>query len=352
MNAHRAKRTVIRHVMKLLPLIDQFNRPLHDLRISVTDRCNFRCRYCMPREVFGPQYHYLRQQELLTFEEITRIASLFSGLGVTKIRLTGGEPLLRRDLDVLVHMLSSVSGIVDVAMTTNGALLAAQADALRKAGLNRVTVSLDAIDEVIFQQMNDAEFSAARVLQGINTAAKVGLSPIKVNMVVQRGVNDCEVLALAEQFRHTPVVLRFIEYMDVGNTNNWKLPEVVPSAEIVEIISQRWALEPVQPRYFGEVASRYTYKDGAGEIGVISSVTAPFCGSCTRARLSSDGKLFTCLFGSDGVDLRTLVRGDGTDDDLRSLISSVWTRRSDKYSETRSAEGSSQKKVEMSRIGG
>src|SRR6266487_4554538 len=284
-----------------VPLADTLARPLRDLRISVTARCQFRCTYCMPREVFGRDFVFLPREQLLTFEELTRLARLFAGLGVRKLRLTGGEPLLRRDLDKLVAMLAGIGGIGDIALTTNGALLAGKAQALAAAGLRRVTVSLDSLDDAVFMALNDAGFPVARVLAAIAAAARAGLAPVKVNMVVRRGVNEQSVLPMAAHFRQSGHVLRFIEYMDVGTTNGWRLDDVVPAAEIISLISGQWPMEPVDPAYPSEVACRYRYRDGAGEIGLIASVTQPFCRSCTRARLSADdGKLHTCLFAAAG----------------------------------------------------
>jgi cyclic pyranopterin phosphate synthase len=331
--------------------LDTLGRPLRDLRISVTDRCNFRCTYCMPKEVFGHAYEFLRRAELLTFEEITRLARVFAGHGMEKIRLTGGEPLLRRDLDQLVGMLAGIPG-VDLTLTTNGSLLPQRAPALAAAGLRRVTVSLDSLDDEVFRAMNDVDFPVARVLEGIEAAARAGLRPVKVNMVVKRGVNDGSVLAMARRFHGTPHIVRFIEYMDVGHTNGWRLDDVVPAAEIVETIDRELPLEPLEPNYPGEVANRWRYCDGGGEIGVIASVTRPFCGSCTRARLSADGKLYTCLFAVHGHDLRGLLRGGVSDDELSAAISGVWGRRADRYSEVRSANTAELPKVEMSYIGG
>jgi GTP 3',8-cyclase len=332
--------------------IDRLERPLRDLRISVTDRCNFRCTYCMPKEVFGHGYAFLPRTELLTFEEITRLARVFAAAGVTKIRLTGGEPLLRRHLERLVTMLAGLDGITDVALTTNGAGLAARARTLRDAGLNRVTVSLDALDDDTFAAMNDVGFPVARVLAGIQAAQDAGLAPVKVNMVVKRGVNDDAILAMAEHFRHSGHILRFIEYMDVGTTNGWRLDEVVTAEKIRRAVDSSWPLEPLPANYAGEVANRYRYRDGAGEIGVIASVTQPFCGSCTRARLSADGRLHTCLFASRGHDLRGLLRGGASDDALAHHLHSIWTARADRYSEARTARTPPAAKVEMSYIGG
>src|SRR4051812_37193610 len=331
-------------------LVDTRGRAMHDLRISVTDRCNFRCVYCMPREVFDSQYRFLPHEAILSFEEIARLAGVFVGLGVKKIRLTGGEPLVRRDLARLVGMLSQLA--VEITLTTNGSLLAKQADSLKKAGLDRVTVSLDSLDEATFRAMNDADFPVAKVIEGIETAAAAGLGPVKINMVVKRGVNDDGIVAAAERWRGTGHIIRFIEYMDVGSTNGWRMDDVVPSAEIVRRISERWPLEPVGANYPGEVAERWRYVDGAGEIGVISSVTQAFCSSCNRMRLSTEGSLFTCLFARSGHDLKGLLRGGATDDELRNEIAAVWQRRADRYSEIRTAETAKLRKVEMSYIGG
>jgi cyclic pyranopterin phosphate synthase len=333
-------------------VLDTRSRPLRDLRISVTDRCNFRCTYCMPKEIFGRDYAFLPRAELLSFEEITRLASVFADQGVTKIRLTGGEPLLRRDLERLVEMLAGISGIDDVALTTNGTALAAKAQALRNAGLARVTVSLDAIDDETFGAMNDVSFPVTRVLDGIDAAAQAGLSPVKINMVVKRGVNDHAIVPMADHFRNTGHILRFIEYMDVGTTNGWCLDDVVPAVEIRNAIHASWPLEPLTANYPGEVANRYRYLDGAGEIGLITSVTQPFCSGCTRARISAEGKLHTCLFASHGHDLRALLRNGATDQELAERLRSIWTVRTDRYSEARSAETAPTQKVEMSYIGG
>jgi GTP 3',8-cyclase len=338
------------------PPADTLARPIRDLRISVTDRCQFRCTYCMPREVFGRDYAFLPREQLLTFEELARVARIFADLGVRKLRLTGGEPLLRRDLDKLVAMLASIDGIQDIALTTNGALLATKATALAAAGLRRVTVSLDSLDDAVFMALNDVGYPVARVLDGITAADRAGLAPVKVNMVVKRGVNEQSILPMAEHFRGSGHVLRFIEYMDVGTTNGWRLDEVVPAAEIIARIGERWPLDAMEPTYPGEVARRYRYRDGAGEIGLIASVTQPFCRGCTRARLSADGQLYTCLFAAAGHDLRGPLRTDATDQALRDQISSIWTRRTDRYSEHRTRQTArvqkSEPKVEMSRIGG
>jgi cyclic pyranopterin phosphate synthase len=332
---------------------DLLARPLRDLRISVTDRCNMRCVYCMPREVFGRDYVFLPRSELLTFEEIERLARAFVAQGVEKLRITGGEPLLRRDLHVLVERLAAIAGVRDIALTTNGVLLPRQAERLAAAGLGRVTVSLDALDDATFMAMNDAAVPVARVLAGIDAAAAAGLAPVKVNTVVKRGANEHAVVDLAERFRGTGHVVRFIEYMDVGTTNGWRMDDVVPAAEILEQVGERWPLEPVAPRYPGEVAGRYRYRDGGGEIGVIASVTRPFCGACTRARLSAQGELFTCLFSARGHDLRAPLRAGAGDEDLHELVGRVWARRADRYSEIRGAETPRPaRRVEMSHIGG
>jgi len=332
-------------------LVDTLGRPVRDLRISVTDRCNFRCVYCMPKEVFGRDYRFLERRELLTFEEIERLARAFVRQGVEKIRLTGGEPLVRRDLERLIEKLARIDDL-DLTLTTNGSLLPQKAQALSDAGLNRVTVSLDSLDDDVFNAMNDVDFPVARVLEGIDAAAAAGLAPVKVNMVVKRGVNDAGILPMARRFHGTGHILRFIEYMDVGHTNGWRLDEVVPAAEIVAAIDAELPLEPAEPNYPGEVANRWRYKDGGGEIGVIASVTQPFCGGCTRARLSAEGRLFTCLFATRGHDLRAVVRSDATDDELDEAIAGIWRTRSDRYSELRTAETAAQPKVEMSYIGG
>jgi GTP 3',8-cyclase len=331
---------------------DSFGRPVRDLRISVTDRCNFRCVYCMPREVFGRDYQFLQRSELLTYEEIERLCRIFVAHGVEKVRLTGGEPLVRRNLERLVAMLAAVPGLRDLTLTTNGSLLAGKAHALKDAGLSRVTVSLDSLDNDVFTAMNDVDFPVERVLAGIEAAAAACLGPIKINMVVRRGLNEDSVLPMARYFRGTGTILRFIEYMDVGHTNGWRLDDVVPAAEIVETIDAEMPLEPVEPNYQGEVAARWRYRDGSGEIGVISSVTQPFCGDCTRARLSAEGKLYTCLFAVKGHDLRALLRDGASDTELVDAISRIWRFRDDRYSEIRSAETVDLPKVEMSYIGG
>jgi len=329
---------------------DTLGRPLRDLRISVTDRCNFRCVYCMPRDVFGRDYRFLPRRELLTFEEIERVAKIFVGLGVRKLRLTGGEPLLRRDLEDLVARLARL-GALDLTLTTNASVLDQKAAALAAAGLIRVTVSLDSLDDDVFRAMNDVDFPVSRVLAGIDAAADAGL-PVKINVVVKRNLNEGSIVEIARHFRGTGHTVRFIEYMDVGATNGWRLDDVVPAAEIVDAIAADFPLEPVEPAYRGEVARRYRYVDGAGEIGVIASVTQPFCGDCTRARLSADGKLHTCLFAVRGHDLRAILRSGDADDELDRAIRSVWERRTDRYSEIRTEETSRLRKVEMSYIGG
>ncbi|HEY7623661.1 MAG TPA: GTP 3',8-cyclase MoaA [Candidatus Limnocylindria bacterium] len=331
--------------------LDTLGRPLHDLRISVTDRCNFRCVYCMPKEVFGKDFQFLPRDEILTFEEIARLGSIFVGLGVRKIRLTGGEPLVRRDLDRLVAQLAAL-GDLDLTLTTNGSLLQQKARALADAGLRRITVSLDSLDDATFRRMNDVDFPVAKVLAGIEAAHAAGLAPIKINMVTKRGVNESSIVPMARYFKGTGMTLRFIEFMDVGSTNGWRLDDVVPAREIVATIDREMPLEPVGPTYRGEVAARYRYTDGTGEIGVISSVTQPFCADCTRARLSADGALYTCLFATQGHDLRALLRGGKTDEEIAGAIASLWTERSDRYSELRSGETAGLHKIEMSFIGG
>ena len=336
---------------KTMTLTDTLNRPLRDLRISVTDRCNFRCVYCMPKEIFGSDYPYLPHNEVLTFEEITRLARIFVAHGVQKIRLTGGEPLVRKDLHLLVGMLSKIPG-VDLTMTTNGALLARNAQALKEAGLSRVSVSLDSLDDEVFKAMNDADFPVGKVLEGMEAAQRAGLEPIKVNMVVKRGVNESSILPMARFFREKGYILRFIEYMDVGHTNGWRTDDVVSAKEIVNIIGAELPLEPADPNYRGEVAERWRYRDGKGEIGVIASVTQPFCRDCNRARLSAEGKLYTCLFAVKGHDLKSLVRSGATDEEISAKIAHIWGRRGDRYSELRSENTIDLPKVEMSHIGG
>ena len=333
-------------------LRDTLARPMRDLRISVTDRCNFRCTYCMPKEVFGREYQFLERAELLSYEEIVRLVRIFIPLGVEKIRLTGGEPLVRRELPHLVKELSAVPGLRDLTLTTNGRLLPAQAEALQAAGLRRITVSLDTLDDDVFKAINDADVPVQAVLDGIDAAARVGLNPIKINAVIKRGVNDHTLVDLARHFHGTGHIVRFIEYMDVGTTNGWQLEHVVPAREIIERINAELPIEPIEPNYAGEVARRWRYVDGGGEIGVISSINAPFCGSCTRARLSADGQLYTCLFATNGHDLREVLRGGASDEDISTMIASVWRTRDDRYSELRTAEIPERQKIEMSYIGG
>ncbi len=332
-------------------ITDTLSRPLHDMRISVTDRCNFRCVYCMPKEIFGRNFQFLGREELLTFEEIQALARAFHSIGVRKIRLTGGEPLVRRQIEKLVVMLS-VLPETDLTMTTNGILLPSAAENLKAAGLKRVTISLDSLDDDVFQAMNDVGASVHDVLLGVDAAEEAGLHPIKINMVVKRGVNEASVLPMARYFKERGHILRFIEYMDVGHTNGWRLDDVVPAAEIVEIIGTEMEIEPVEANYRGEVANRYRYADGEGEIGLIASVTQPFCQDCTRVRLSADGMLYTCLFAVKGHDLREAVRSGASHEELIDTISSIWTGRTDRYSELRSAETEGLQKVEMSYIGG
>ena len=334
------------------PAIDRLGRALRDLRVSVTDRCNFRCTYCMPREVFGQDYRFLPQADLLTFEEITRLAALFVELGVRKVRLTGGEPLLRRDVERLVAMLADVEGLEDLTLTTNGSLLARKADALAAAGLRRITVSLDSLDDEVFARLNDVAFPVRAVVEGMEAADRAGLRPLKVNMVVRRGLNEDSVLPMARFARERGYILRFIEYMDVGHSNGWRLDEVVPSAEIVAMIDAEMPLVALPAQYPGEVADRWSYRDGAGEVGVISSVSEPFCRTCTRARITAEGQLFTCLFGVRGTDLRDPLRSGADDDEMRRLIGGAWAARTDRYSELRSDATTPLAKVEMSRIGG
>jgi len=331
--------------------LDTFKRPLRDLRVSVTDRCNFRCVYCMPKEVFGKDFQFLPRGEILSFEEIERLVRVFVGLGVQKVRLTGGEPLVRRNIERLVEMLAKVSDL-DLTLTTNGSLLASKARALRDAGLKRVTVSLDSLDDEVFKSMNDVDFPVARVLEGMDAAEAAGLAPVKVNMVVKRGLNENSILPMARYFRGTGRILRFIEYMDVGSSNGWRLDDVVSAREIVATIDRELPLEPVGKNYAGEVAERWRYRDGSGEIGVIASVTQAFCADCTRARLSADGSLYTCLFATQGHDLRGLVRSDASDAQITDTVAAIWTSRDDRYSELRSAETVGLKKIEMSFIGG
>jgi cyclic pyranopterin phosphate synthase len=333
---------------------DALGRPLHDLRISVTDRCNFRCTYCMPRSVFGKDYAFLPMADLLTFPEITRLAAVFAGLGVRKLRITGGEPLLRKDVTGLIRSLAAIPGIDDLTLTTNGSLLTRHVGALKAAGLHRVTVSLDALDEDTFRRMNDVDFPAARVLEGIEAARAEGLGPVKVNMVVRRGVNEDQIVPMARYLHGTGCILRFIEFMDVGTTNGWRTADVVTAEEILaRLEASGLPLEPLPANYRGEVAARYGYRDGSGEVGVIASVTRPFCGDCSRARLSAEGRLYTCLFASRGHDLRGLLRdGSVSDAEITEIVRGIWSRRTDRYSEERGAATTARPKVEMSHIGG
>lgn len=338
------------------PLKDHFGRPLRDLRISVTDRCNFRCDYCMPRENFGSDHTFLPYADILSFEEIARLARIFAKLGVDKLRLTGGEPLLRKNLSMLLKMLSSVKGnnenALDIAITTNATLLKQQASALKQAGLNRITVSLDALEPQLFKKMSDSRIDVATVLEGIRAADQVGLAPLKINMVVRKNINDNQIIPLAEYFRHSGKILRFIEFMDVGVTNSWMKSEVLSATEIISIVQERFPLEPISPNYDGEVARRWRYLDGAGEVGVISSVSQTFCGDCTRMRLSPEGRLYTCLFAENGFDLRTPLRDGADDQEITDIIAGIWHQRNDRYSELRGQQTTDRKKIEMSYIGG
>lgn len=333
-----------------MTLFDTLNRPLRDLRISVTDRCNFRCVYCMPKEVFGSDYQFLNRDQILSFEEITRLSKIFVSHGVKKIRLTGGEPLVRKNLPNLIQMLASIPNL-DLTLTTNGSLLVQQAQALKDAGLTRVTVSLDSLDDAIFKSMNDVDYPVEKVIAGMDFAASIGL-PVKVNMVVKRGVNEQSILPMARFFRERKYILRFIEYMDVGHTNGWRLDEVVSAKEIVGLINAEMPIEPTVPNYRGEVAERWKYKDGSGEIGVVASVTQAFCRDCNRARLSAEGKLYTCLFAIKGQDFRDLMRNGASDAEISALLEKVWGKRTDRYSEIRSENTIPLPKVEMSHIGG
>jgi cyclic pyranopterin phosphate synthase len=332
--------------------VDLLRRPLRDLRVSVTDRCNFRCAYCMPRELFGPDHVFLPREQLLTFEEITRVVGVFARLGVRKVRLTGGEPLLRHGIADLVSMVAGVEGIDDVALTTNGALLAPVAAKLRAAGLRRVTVSLDSVDPDVFAAMADTRVPLQQVLDGIAAAVEAGFAPVKINAVVKRGVNDDGVLPLVAYAREAGLVVRFIEYMDVGTTNGWRMDDVVPAAELLATVAAAYPVEPVDPAYRGEVARRYRFVDGRGEVGFITSVTQPFCDACTRARLTAVGELYTCLFGSARRDLRDVLRSGASDDELADAIAGVWVARDDRYSELRTAESATLPKAEMSYLGG
>ena len=337
--------------MMTMSTTDTRGRPLRDLRISITDRCNFRCVYCMPKEVFGKDYQFLDRRELLSFEEISRLARIFSALGVEKIRLTGGEPLVRRNVERLVQMLAGIPGL-DLTLTTNGSLLTQKARALKDAGLQRITVSLDSLDDAVFNAMNDVDFPVARVLEGIDAAAAAGLAPVKINMVVKRGLNDDSIVPMARHFKGSGHILRFIEYMDVGHSNGWRMDDVVPAAEIVARIDRELPLQQAAPNYRGEVANRWRYRDGGGEIGVIASVTQAFCRDCTRARLSAEGSLYTCLFATRGHDLRASLRGGANDADIMQKLASVWRARADRYSEIRSENTVRLQKIEMSYIGG
>jgi cyclic pyranopterin phosphate synthase len=335
---------------------DRLQRPLRDLRVSVTDRCNFRCTYCMPKEVFDKNYRFLPHADLLTFEEITRLARLFIEHGVEKIRLTGGEPLLRKDIERLIEMLARLQTLdgrpLDLTLTTNGSILERKARALAAAGLKRVTVSLDGLDDVVYRRMNDVDFAVGAVLDGIAAAAEAGLAPVKVNMVVKRGVNEHEIVPMARHFKGTGHIVRFIEFMDVGSSNGWRLDDVVPSREVVRRIDAEMPLEAIEPNYAGEVAERWRYRDGGGEIGVISSVTQAFCRDCTRARLSTEGRLYLCLFATGGYDLRQMLRGGTDDAQISAAIGRIWHGRADRYSELRSEATASLRKIEMSYIGG
>ena len=337
------------------PVVDALQRPLHDLRISVLDQCNFRCPYCMPEAKYNSDYEFLKKQQRLSYDEIVRVATAASSLGVSKIRLTGGEPLLDKKIDRLIERLAALPGVTDLALTTNGMLLASAAQRISSAGLNRVTISLDSLDADIFRQMSGGRGDLGQVLKGIDAAEDAGLGPIKINVVVQKGVNDHSVMDLLEHFRGSSTIVRLIEFMDVGNRNGWQMSQVVPSRDLLQTIQERWPVHAVGRNYPGEVARRYAYDDGAGEIGFISSVTEPFCGDCSRARLSADGTLYTCLFANQGTDLRASLRNGVTDDELRDILSSTWLQRADRYSELRSpeiAEHHVLKKVEMYRIGG
>lgn len=334
-------------------ILDTLSRPIRDLRISVTDRCNFRCTYCMPKEVFNSDYEFLHRDDLLSFEEITRISKVFATLGVRKIRLTGGEPLLRKNIAILIEQLSNIDGVEDISLTTNGVLLTKNvAQQLKDAGLNRITISLDALDDETFKAISDVSFNVDKVLDAIEIADSVGLSPVKVNMVVKKGINEQAILPMAKHFHGSEKILRFIEYMDVGNTNHWQMNDVFSAKEIVDEINQELPIEPAEANYQGEVAKRWRYKDGGGEVGVISSVTQPFCQSCTRARLSAEGKLYTCLFATKGKDLRHLIREGADDKHIAEVVSAIWKKRTDRYSELRTSETVLLPKVEMSYIGG
>ena len=338
--------------MNTVPILDKFQRPLRDLRVSVTDRCNFRCPYCMPAEIYGERYQFLPRNDLLTFEEITRIVNITVGLGVKKVRITGGEPLVRQDVEKLVSMISRINGVEDLAMTTNAYLLSGMAQTLKDAGLHRITVSMDSVDDDVFQRMNGRGFGTAKVMNGIDSAKRAGFNPIKINAVVQKGINDHTLVDLAKWCRDNGHIPRFIEYMDVGTLNEWKLDEVLPASEIVRIIGEELPVEQLDPAYVGEVARRYRYLDDKGEFGVISSVTQPFCGDCTRLRLSPEGRIVTCLFAETGTDLREPMRNGATDEQVSDIIQGTWRVREDRYSEERTTMNEPRSKVEMYHIGG
>ena len=338
--------------MNMVPILDKFRRPLRDLRVSVTDRCNFRCPYCMPAEIYGERYQFLPRNDLLTFEEITRIVNVTVGLGVKKVRITGGEPLVRQDVEKLVSMISRINGVEDLAMTTNAYLLSGMAQTLKDAGLHRITVSMDSVDDDVFQRMNGRGFGTAKVMNGIDSAKRAGFNPIKINAVVQKGINDHTLVDLAKWCRDNGHIPRFIEYMDVGTLNEWKLDEVLPANEILRIIGEELPVEQLDPAYVGEVARRYRYLDDKGEFGVISSVTQPFCGDCTRLRLSPEGRIVTCLFAETGTDLREPMRNGATDEQVSDIIQGTWRVREDRYSEERTTMNEPRSKVEMYHIGG
>ena len=338
--------------MSTVPILDKFRRPLRDLRVSVTDRCNFRCPYCMPAEIYGERYQFLPRNDLLTFEEITRIVNITVGMGVKKVRITGGEPLVRQDVEKLVSMISRINGVEDLAMTTNAYLLSGMAQTLKDAGLHRITVSMDSVDDDVFQKMNGRGFGTAKVMNGIDSAKRAGFNPIKINAVVQKGINDHTLVDLAKWCRDNGHIPRFIEYMDVGTLNEWKLDEVFPAGEIVRIIGEKLPVEKLDPAYVGEVARRYRYLDDKGEFGVISSVTEPFCGDCTRLRLSPEGRIVTCLFAETGTDLREPMRNGATDEQVLDIIQGTWRIREDRYSEGRTTMTEGRRKVEMYHIGG
>ena len=338
--------------MNMVPILDKFRRPLRDLRVSVTDRCNFRCPYCMPAEIYGERYQFLPRNDLLTFEEITRIVNITVGLGVKKVRITGGEPLVRQEVEKLVSMISRINGVEDLAMTTNAYLLSGMAQTLKDAGLHRITVSMDSVDDDVFQRMNGRGFGTAKVMNGIDSAKRAGFNPIKINAVVQKGINDHTLVDLAKWCRDNGHIPRFIEYMDVGTLNEWKLDEVIPASEIVRIIGEELPVEQLDPAYVGEVARRYRYLDDKGEFGVISSVTQPFCGDCTRLRLSPEGRIVTCLFAETGTDLREPMRNGATDEQVSDIIQGTWRVREDRYSEERTTMNEPRSKVEMYHIGG